>query len=66
MNPRIDLRITELSIVSNFIIVPFPAGFGSIFKPPENNPNNSCQRGDGGLKHNLLLRELTEERNDLG
>jgi hypothetical protein len=66
MNPRIHFRISELPVVSNFFIVPFPAGLGSIFKPPENNPNNSCKRGDGGLKHNLLLRELTEERNYLG
>jgi len=65
MYPRIHFRISQTAVVSNLFIVSFLAGLGTIFKPPENNPNNSCKRGDGGLKHNLLFRELTEKRNDL-
>lgn len=61
-----QFRVTELSIVSNFIIVPFPAGLGSVLCPPSNNPYHTSKRGKNGLPHLLFPRELREERNDLG
>ena len=58
VNPRIHFRISELSIVGNFIIVPFPAGLGSVLRPPSYNPNQSSERGKNGLPHCYFLENF--------
>jgi hypothetical protein len=62
MNPRIDFRITETAFVSNFFIVSFFAGLGSVLCPPSHNPNQSSKRGKNGLPHcHFLEKRLKNE-----
>jgi len=65
MNPRIDFRITETAVVSDFFIVSFFAGLGSVLCPPSYDSNYTSKRGENGLPHLLFPRKLGEEVHNL-
>ena len=57
MNPRIHFRISELAVVSNFIIVSFSAGLCSVLQPPTEDANHSRKKSEGGFPHCYFLEK---------
>lgn len=65
MNPSVHFRISQTAFVSNFFIVSFLAGLGSVLRPPSDNPNYTSKRGENSLPHLLFPRKLGEEVHNL-
>jgi hypothetical protein len=65
MNPRIHFRITETAFVSDFFIVSFLAGLGSVLCPPSDDSDYTSKRGENGLPHLLFPRKLGQEIHNL-
>jgi hypothetical protein len=65
MNPRIDFRITETAFVSDFFIVSFLAGLGSVLCPPSDDSNYTSERGENGLPHCYFLEKRLKNETTL-